>query len=78
MPIVNGSATLKPLAHSVQQIEMLSTMGLAPVNTYVCNQASGAAEVAGMQATLDAAAEVQDEKVIALVRPLEMLLRAFQ
>jgi hexosaminidase len=31
-----------------------------------------------MQATLDAAAEVQDETVIALVRPLETLLRAFQ
>lgn len=57
---------------------MLSTMGFALVNAYVRNQASGATEVAGMQATLDAAAEVQDETVIALVRPLETLLRAFQ
>lgn len=65
MPIVNSSATLKPLAHSVQQTEMLSTIGLALVNAYVRNQASGATEVAGMQATLDAAAEVQDETVIA-------------
>lgn len=57
---------------------MLSTMGLALVNAYVRNQASGACEVAEMQATLDAAAEVQDETVIALVRPLETLLHAFQ
>ena len=78
MPIVNSSATLKPLAHSVQQIEVLSNMGIALVNAYVRNQAFGASEVAEMQATLDAAAEVQDETVIALVRPLEMLLRAFQ
>lgn len=78
MPIVNSSATLKPLAHSVQQTEMLRTMGLALVNAYVCNQASGATEVAGMQATLDAAAEVQDETVITRVRLLATLLRAFQ
>ncbi|MCT2418597.1 beta-N-acetylhexosaminidase [Pantoea sp. XY16] len=78
MPIVNGSATLKPLAHSVQQVEVLSAMGLALVNAYVRNQAFGASEVAEMQATLDAAAEVQDETVIALVRPLETLLHAFQ
>jgi len=78
MPIVNSSATLKPLAHSVQQIEVLSAMGLALVNAYVRNQAFGATEVAGIKATLDAAAEVQDETVIARVRPLEMLLRAFQ
>ncbi|GME37844.1 MULTISPECIES: hypothetical protein [unclassified Pantoea] len=67
MPIVNSSATLKPLAHGVQPIEMLSTMGLPLVNAYVRHQASGAAEVAGMQATLDAAGEVQDETVIARV-----------
>lgn len=78
MPIINGSATLKPLAHSVQQIEVLSTMGVALVNAYVRNQAFGASEVAEMHATLDAAAQVQDETVIALVRPLETLLRAFQ
>jgi len=78
MPIINGSAPLKPLAHSVQQIEVLSAMGLALVNAYVRNQAFGASEVAEMHATLDAAAEVQDETVIALVRPLETLLRAFQ
>ncbi|WP_292986376.1 beta-N-acetylhexosaminidase [Pantoea sp.] len=78
MPVINGSAMLKPLAHSVQQIEVLSAMGIALVNAYVRNQAFGASEVAEMHATLDAAAEVQDETVIALVRPLEALLRAFQ
>ncbi|NYS30391.1 beta-N-acetylhexosaminidase [Pantoea sp. WMus005] len=78
MPVINGSAMLKPLAHSVQQIEVLSAMGIALVNAYVRNQAFGASEVAEMHATLDAAAEVQDETVIALVRPLETLLRAFQ
>ena len=57
---------------------MFSTVGLALVNAYIRNQASGAAEVAGMKATLNAAAEVQDETVMALVRPLETLLRAFQ
>ena len=78
LPIINASATLKPLAQSVQQIEALSAMGLALVNAYVRNQAFGASEVAEMRATLDAAAQVQDETVIALVRPLETLLRAFQ
>ncbi|MFW0699379.1 beta-N-acetylhexosaminidase [Pantoea sp. R13S299] len=78
LPLINDSATLKPLAHSVQQIEVLSAMGLALVNAYVRNQAFGASEVAEMHATLDAAAEVQDETVIALVRPLETLLHAFQ
>nr|WP_314984827.1 family 20 glycosylhydrolase [uncultured Pantoea sp.] len=78
MPVINESAMLKPLAHSVQQIEVLSAMGIALVNAYVRNQAFGASEVAEMHATLDAAAEVQDETVIALVRPLEALLRAFQ
>ena len=78
MPVINGSAMLKPLAHSVQQIEVLSAMGLALVNAYVRNQAFGASDVAEMRATLYAAAEVQDETVIALVRPLETLLRAFQ
>jgi len=78
LPMINASATLKPLAHSVQQIEVLTAMGIALVNAYGRNQAFGASEVAKMQATLDAATEVQDETVIALVRPLETLLRAFQ
>jgi len=77
-PVIDASATLKPLAHSADQVATLSGMGIALVNAWVRNQAFGASEVAEMHAALDAAAKVQDETVIALVRPLETLLRAFK
>jgi len=51
-------------------------MGLDLVNALERNQAYGAGEVAQMHARLDAAAQVQDETVLALVRPLEKLLRS--
>jgi len=78
MPVINANYPLKPLAHSAQQVDALSRMGIALVNAYARNQAFGASEVAQMHAALDAAADVQDETVIALVRPLERLLRAFK
>jgi len=78
MPLLNANYLLKPLAHSAQQVDALSRMGISLVNAWARNQAFGASEVAQMHATLDAAAEVQDETVIALVRPLETLLRAFK
>lgn len=77
-PLLNGSAPLKALESSAKQVDALSVMGIEMVNAYVRNQAFGASEVAQMQAKLDAAAQVQDETVIALVRPLERLLHAFK
>ena len=76
MPLVLANYQLKPLQQQVQQVAQLSRMGLDLVNAMQRNQAYGASEVAEMRAKLDAAAEVQDETVLALVRPLEKLLRS--
>lgn len=78
MPLILGSYQLKPLQQQVQQVAQLSRMGLDLVNALERNQAYGAGEVAQMHAQLDAAAQVQDETVLALVRPLEKLLRSFK
>ncbi|WP_324020598.1 family 20 glycosylhydrolase [Pantoea sp. JZ29] len=77
-PLLNATQPLHALAGSARQVDALSVMGMAMVDAYVRNQAFGAGEVAQMQAKLDAAAQVQDETVIALVRPLERLLHAFK
>jgi hexosaminidase len=78
MPLILGSYQLKPLQQQVQQVTELSRMGLDLVNALERNQAYGAGEVAQMHTQLDAAAQVQDETVLALVRPLEKLLRSFK
>ena len=78
MPLILGSYQLKPLQQQAQQVAQLSRMGLDLVNALERNQAYGAGEVAQMHAQLDAAAQVQDETVLALVRPLEKLLRSFK
>ncbi len=71
-----GNYQLKALQPQVRQVAELSRMGLDLVNALERNQAYGAGEVAQMHARLDAAAQVQDETVLALVRPLEKLLRS--
>jgi hexosaminidase len=76
MPLILGSYQLKPLQQQVQQVAKLSRMGLDLVATLERNQAYGASEVEQLHAQLDAAAQVQDETVLALVRPLEKLLRS--
>lgn len=76
MPLVLGNYQLKALQPQVRQVAELSRMGLDLVNALERNQAYGAGEVAQMHAQLDAAAQVQDETVLALVRPLEKLLRS--
>lgn len=76
MPLVLGNYQLKALQPQVRQVAELSRMGLDLVNALERNQAYGAGEVAQMHARLDAAAQVQDETVLALVRPLEKLLRS--
>ena len=75
-PIIFGNYQLKALQPQVQNVATLSKMGMDLVNALEKNQAFGAGEVAEMQAQLDAAAQVQDETVLALVRPLEKLLRS--
>ena len=76
MPLVLGNYQLKALQPQVRQVAELSRMGLDLVNALERNQAYGAGEVAQMHAQLDAAAQAQDETVLALVRPLEKLLRS--
>ncbi|MEB5972085.1 beta-N-acetylhexosaminidase [Pantoea dispersa] len=76
MPLVLGNYQLKALQPQVRQVAELSRMGQDLVNALERNQAYGAGEVAQMHAQLDAAAQVQDETVLALVRPLEKLLRS--
>lgn len=77
-PLLSASYMLQPLENSAKQVNELSQMGIELVNAYTRNQAFGANDVADMHAKLDAAAQLQDETVIALVRPLEKLLRAFK
>lgn len=78
MPLTLHNYQLHALQPQVQQVAELSRMGLELVATLERNQAYGAGEVAQMQAKLDDAAQVQDETVLALVRPLEKLLRSFK
>ncbi|ORM70626.1 beta-N-acetylhexosaminidase [Pantoea wallisii] len=76
MPLILSNYQLKPLQQQARQVAQLSRMGLDLVSALEQNQAYGAGEVAQMRAQLDAAAQVQDETVLALVRPMEKLLRA--
>ncbi|MDF7659719.1 family 20 glycosylhydrolase [Erwiniaceae bacterium L1_54_6] len=78
MPLTLHNYQLHALQPQVQQVAELSRIGLDLVATLQRNQAYGAGEVAQMQAKLDAAAQVQDETVLAMVRPLEKLLRSFK
>ncbi|MDW8847634.1 family 20 glycosylhydrolase [Erwinia sp. MMLR14_017] len=76
MPLLAQNYQLQPLRPVAQQLQEISSTGLSLLDAMEQNRAFGAADVAAMQAKLDKAAAVQDEVVLALVYPLEKLLRA--
>ncbi|MCU5773375.1 beta-N-acetylhexosaminidase [Erwiniaceae bacterium BAC15a-03b] len=76
MPLIERNYQLKALQPVASQLAQISQIGIELVASLESHRAFGAHEVAQMQATLDKAAQTQDEVVIALVYPLEKLLRA--
>lgn len=76
MPLIESNYQLKAMQPLASQVAQISEMGIALVNAFESHRAFGAHQVAQMQATLDEAAKTQDEVVIALVYPIEKLLRA--
>jgi hexosaminidase len=76
MPLLAQNYALQPLQPVAQQLETISRIGLSLLDAIEDNRAFGSDEVAKMQATLDKAAATQDEVVLALVYPIERLLRA--
>jgi hexosaminidase len=78
MLLLERNYQLKPLRPVAQQLQAIGSMGLSLLDAMEQNRAFGAGEVAAMQAKLDKAAAVQDEVVLALLYPLEKLLRALR
>lgn len=78
MPLILSNAQLAPLEQQVQQVAIVSRIGLNLINALERNQVYGAGEMAEMYTQLDKAAQVKDETVLALVRPVEKLLRSFK
>ncbi|KOC91347.1 family 20 glycosylhydrolase [Winslowiella iniecta] len=76
LPLIESHYQLKAMQPLASQVAQISEMGIALVNAIESHRAFGANEVAQMQAILDQAAKTQDEVVIALVYPVEKLLRA--
>ncbi|AUX92144.1 family 20 glycosylhydrolase [Mixta gaviniae] len=76
MPLLDASYPLKALRPVAEQVAMLSDMGSTLVNAWADGQRIDASTLGQMRERLDAAAQTQDELVIALVRPLDKLLRA--
>ncbi|CAK9883759.1 MAG: Beta-hexosaminidase [Candidatus Erwinia impunctatus] len=76
MPILQQNAGLKNLLPVAKQIEQIAGMGLTLLNAMDSEMTFGKQDIRQMQATLDSAAEVQDELVVALVYPIEKLLQA--
>ena len=75
-PLLDANYQLKALRPVATQIATLSDMGMTLINAWENGQRIHAEAIGKMRGQLDAAAQTQDELVIALVRPLEILLRA--
>ncbi|MBD8164752.1 beta-N-acetylhexosaminidase [Erwinia persicina] len=74
-PVLAQSPQLRPLMPVAEQVEEISQMGLSLLEAIEQDRTFGAREVARMHQRLDQAALTQDEVVIALVYPIEKLLR---
>lgn len=66
---------LRPLMPVAEQVAEISQIGLSLLDAMENERTFGAREVAKMHQRLDQAALVQDEVVVALVYPIEKLLR---
>gem|GEM_PF-6783200 len=60
----------------IQEVDKLSSIGLRLTDLVARQGTLDDAEIASIQRELDGAAQIQDEVVIAVVYPLEKLLRA--
>ena len=67
---------LKALKPVIQEVDKLSSIGLRLTDLVARQGTLDDAEIASIQRELDGAAQIQDEVVIAVVYPLEKLLRA--
>nr|WP_051516350.1 family 20 glycosylhydrolase [Pantoea sp. IMH] len=76
LPLLSQNYQLKPLEPVARQLAAVSAMGLTLLDALEQDKAVEAQQKAAMQETLDNAAATQDEVVIALVYPVEKLLRA--
>ncbi|WP_455811546.1 beta-N-acetylhexosaminidase [Pseudomonas graminis] len=74
-PVLAQNPQLRPLLPVAGQVAEISQMGLSLLDAMEKEQTFGAREVAKMHQRLDQAALTQDEVVIALVYPVEKLLR---
>ncbi|NNS06951.1 family 20 glycosylhydrolase [Erwinia sp. JH02] len=74
-PVLAQNPQLRPLLPVAGQVAEISQMGLSLLDAMEKEQTFGAREVAKMHQRLDQAAFSQDEVVIALVYPVEKLLR---
>lgn len=74
-PVLAQNPQLRPLLPVAGQVAEISQMGLSLLDAMEKEQTFGAREVARMHQRLDQAALTQDEVVIALVYPVEKLLR---
>lgn len=76
MPLLAGNDGLTALTPVAKNMQEIVSMGLSLLDAMESNRTFGARDVAEMHKTLDSAAETQDEVVLALVYPIEKLLRA--
>lgn len=74
-PLLAQNPQLRPLLPVAGQVAAISQMGLSLLDAIESERTFGAREVAKMHQLLDQAALTQDEVVIALVYPIEKLLR---
>ncbi|MEN5018206.1 family 20 glycosylhydrolase [Erwinia sp. Eh17-17] len=74
-PVLTRNPQLRPLMPVAGQVAEISQIGLSLLDAMENERTFGAREVAKMHQRLDQAALVQDEVVVALVYPIEKLLR---
>lgn len=74
-PLLAQNPQLRPLLPVAGQVAAIAQMGLSLLDAMESERTFGAREVAKMHQLLDQAALTQDEVVIALVYPIEKLLR---
>ncbi len=76
MPMIDGNYVLKPLKPVVEDVNRLAEMGLRLTELVERGGSISNEQRKAWQRELDEAAQVRDEVVIAVVYPLEKLLRA--
>ncbi|MBV4412949.1 family 20 glycosylhydrolase [Enterobacteriaceae bacterium YMB-R22] len=76
MPLIENNYVLKPLKPVVEDVNRLSELGLRLAGLVARGESIDDRQRQAWQRELDAAAQVRDEVVIAVVYPLEKLLRA--